>query len=85
MDKFLERYNLMKLIQKGINYMNSLFPPITIYSPLWPLSPPPNPPPPPTSISLYPLKIEIVVKNIPANKTPGLGGFIGKIYQKFKK
>lgn len=40
---------------------------------------------PTTSISLYPLKIEIVVKNISANKTPGLDGFTGKIYQKFKK
>lgn len=42
-------------------------------------------PPLPQSINLYPLKIEIVVKNIPANKAPGLGAFTGKIYQNLKK
>ena len=30
-------------------------------------------------------KVEIVIWKLPANKSPGLAGFIGKFYQTFRK
>ena len=58
MDKFLEKYNLPKLNQEGMENLNR---PIT--------SP----------------EIETVIRNLPANKSPGLDGFTAEFYQKFRE
>ena len=58
MDKFLEKYNLLKLNQKEIENLNR---PITSTD------------------------IETVIRNLPANKSPGPDGFTAEFYQKFRE
>ena len=58
MDKFLEKYNFLKLNQEEIENLNR---PITN------------------------TEIEIIIKNLPANKSPGLDGFTAEFYQKFRE
>ena len=58
MDKFLEKYNLLKLNQEEIENLNR---PITS------------------------TEIKTVIKNLPANKSPGSDGFTGEFYQKLKE
>ena len=57
MDKFLEKYNFLKLNQEEIYDLNR---PITT------------------------TEIETVIRNLPANRSPGPGGFTGEFYQKFR-
>ena len=56
MDKFLEKYNFLKLNQEEIENLNK---PITG------------------------MDIETVIRNLPANKSPGPDGFTAEFYQKF--
>ena len=58
MDKFLEKYNFLKLNQEEIENLNR---PITN------------------------TEIEIIIKNLPANKSPGPDGFTAESYQKFRE
>ena len=58
MDKFLEKYNFLKLNQEEIEDLNR---PITSTD------------------------IETVVRNLPANKSPGPDGFTAEFYQTFKE
>ena len=58
MDRFLEKYNFLKLNQEEIEKLNR---PITS------------------------TEIETVIRNLPANKSPGPDGFTAKFYQKFKE
>ena len=58
MDKFLEKYNFLKLNQEEIENLNR---PITS------------------------TEIETVIRNLPANKSPGPGGFTVEFYQKFRE
>ena len=57
MDKFLEKYNFLKLNQEEIENLNR---PITN------------------------TEIEIIIKNLPANKSPGPDSFTAEFYQKFR-
>ena len=57
-DKFLEKYNLLKLQKEDIENMNR---PITSN------------------------EIQIVIKNLPRNKSPGPHGSTGEFYQTFKE
>ena len=58
MDKFLEKYNFLKLNQEEIEDLNK---PITSK------------------------EIQTVIRNLPANKSPGPDGFIAEFYQKFRE
>ena len=58
MDKFLEKYNFLKLNQDEIENLNR---PITS------------------------TEIETVIRNLPANKSPGPEGFTAEFYQKFRE
>ena len=58
MDKFLEKYNFLKLNQEEIEDLNR---PITS------------------------MEIETVIRNLPANKSPGPDGFTAEVYQKFRE
>ena len=58
MDKFLEKYNFLKLNQEEIENLNR---PITS------------------------TEIETVIRNHPANKSPGPDGFRAEFYQKFRE
>ena len=58
MDKFLEKYNFLKLNQEEIENLNR---PIR------------------TTV------IETVIRNLPANKSPGPDGFKAEFYQKFRE
>ena len=58
MDKFLEKYNLLKLNQEEIENLNR---PITS------------------------METKTVIRNLPANKSPGPDGFTAEFYQKFRK
>ena len=58
MDKFLEKYNFLKLNQEEIENLNRLI----------------------TST-----EIETVIRNLPANKSPGPDGFTAEFYQKFRE
>ena len=58
-DKFLEKYNFLKLNQEEIENLNR--PPITS------------------------TEIETVIRNLPANKSPGPEGFTAELYQKFRE
>ena len=58
MDKFLEKYNFLKLNQEEIEDLNR---PITSKD------------------------IETVIRNLPANKSPGPDGFTAEFYQKFRE
>ena len=58
MDRFLEKFNLLRLNQEKIEIMNN---------------------------SITSTEIEAVIKNLPKNKSPGLHGFTGEFYQKFRK
>ena len=58
MDKFLEKYNLLKLNQEEIENLNR---PITS------------------------MEIETVIRNLPANKSPGPDSFTAEFYQKFRE
>ena len=58
MDKFLEKYNLLRLNQDEIEKMNG---------------------------PIIRTVIETVSKKLPTNKSPGLDGFTGKFYQKFRE
>jgi len=58
MEKFLEKYNLPKLNQEGIENLNR---PITS------------------------TEIETVIRNLPANKSPGPDSFTAEFYQKFRE
>ena len=57
MDKFLEKYNFLKLNQEG---KENLKRPITS------------------------MEIETVIRNLPANKSPGPDSFTTEFYQKFR-
>ena len=58
MEKFLEKYNLLKLNQEEIENLNR--PIIT-------------------------MEAETVIRNLPANKSPGPDGFTAEFYQKFRE
>ena len=58
MDKFLEKYNFLKLNQEEIENLHR---PITS------------------------TEIETVIRNLPANKSPGPDGFTAEFYQKFRE
>ena len=58
MDKFLEKYNFLKLNQEERENLNR---PITS------------------------TEIETVIRNLPANKSPGPDGFTAELYQKFRE
>ena len=58
MEKFLEKYNFLKLNQEEIDSLNR---PITS------------------------TEIETVIRNLPANKSPGPDGFTAEFYQKFRE
>ena len=58
MDKFLEKYNFLKLNQKETENL---------------------------SRPLTNTEIETVIRNIPANRSPGLEAFTAEFYQKFRK
>ena len=58
MDKFLEKYNFLKLNQEEIENLNKLI----------------------TST-----EIETVIRNLPANKSPGPDGLTAEFYQKFRE
>ena len=58
MDKFLEKYNFLKLNQEEIEYLNR---PITS------------------------TEIETVIRNLPANKSPGPDSFTAEFYQNFRE
>ena len=58
MDKFLEKYNLLKLNQEEIENLNR---PITS------------------------TEIKTVIRNLPANKSPGPDNFKAELYQKFRE
>ena len=58
MDKFLEKYNFLKLDQVEIENLNR---PITS------------------------TEIETVIRNLPANKSPGPDSFTAEFYQKFRE
>ena len=58
MDKFLEKYNFLKLNQEETENLNR---PITS------------------------TEIETVIRNLPANKSPGPDGFTAEFYQKFRE
>ena len=58
MNKFLEKYNFLKLNQEEIENLN---PPLTS------------------------MEIATVIRNLPANKSPGPDGFTAKFYQKFRE
>ena len=58
MDEFLEKYNLPKLKQEEIEYLNR---------------------------HITSTEIETIIKNLPANKSPGPDGFTSEFYQKFRK
>ena len=57
-DKFLQKYNFLKLNQEEIEDHNR---PITS------------------------MEIETVIRNLPANKSPGPDGFTAEFYQKFRE
>ena len=57
-DKFLEKYNFLKMNQEEIENLNR---PITS------------------------TEIETVMRNLPANKSPGPEGFTAEFYQKFRE
>ena len=58
MDKFLEKYNFLKLNQEETENLNT---PITS------------------------TEIKTVIRNLPANKSPGPEGFTAEFYQKFRE
>ena len=58
MDKFLEKYNLLRLNQEERETMNR---------------------------QITSTEIEIVIKNLPTNKSPEPDGFTGKFYQTFRE
>ena len=57
MNKFLEKYNFLKLNQEEIENLNR---------------------------HITSMEIETVVRNLPANKSPGPDGFTAIFYQKFR-
>ena len=58
MDKFLEKYNFLKLNQEEMESLNR---PITT------------------------MEVETLIRNFPANKSPGPDGFTAEFYQKFRE
>ena len=56
MDKFLEKYNFLKLNQEEIENLNR---------------------------HITSKEIETLIRNLPANKSPGTNGFTAEFYQKF--
>ena len=58
MDKFLEKYNFLKLKQEEIENLNR---------------------------SITSTEIETLIRNLPANKSPGPDGFTAEFYQKFRE
>ena len=58
MDRFLEKFNLLRLNQEEIEIMN-------------------NP--------VASTEMEVVIKNLPKNKSPGPDGFTGEFYQTFRE
>ena len=58
MDKFLEKYNFLKLNQEETENLNT---PITS------------------------TEIKTVIRNLPANKSPGPDGFTAEFYKKFRE
>ena len=58
MDKFLEKYNFLKLNQEEIENLNR---------------------------HITSKEIETLIRNLPANKSPGTNGFTAEFYQKFRE